>query len=128
MILYRSSMWFTDSKSLHWLSWMTIFLFMALHIKITQIYNCRIIEKLSFPVYTCHPVGSLWNVSSIKTLLSTPTGFMPHVISTCCEGVKLLLSWEPLLMQGEDSLGGNRHMVPPHPLPSAWLFPVNTPK
>ena len=70
-------MWFTDSKSPHWLSWMTIFLFMALHIKIIQIYNCRIIEKFSFPAY-CHPVGSSWNVSSIKTLLSTPTGFIPH--------------------------------------------------
>ena len=50
---------------------------MALHVKIIQIYNCRIIEKFSFPVY-CHPVGSLWNVYSIKTLLSTPTGFRPH--------------------------------------------------
>lgn len=29
---------------------------------------------------------------------------------------------------GRRQLGGNRHMVPPHPLPSAWLFPVNTPK
>ena len=77
MVLHKSSMWFTDSKSPHWLSWMTVFLFMALHIKIIQIYNCRIIEKFSFPAYH-HPVGSSWNVSSIKTLLSTPTGFIPH--------------------------------------------------
>ena len=30
-------------------------------------------------------------------------------------------------MQGEDGHGGNGHMVLPHPLPSAWLFPINTP-
>ena len=31
-------------------------------------------------------------------------------------------------MQGEAAHGGNEYMVLPHPLPSAWLFPINTPK
>ena len=56
---------------------MTVFLSMALHIKIVHIYNFRITEKFSFPVY-CHLVNSFQNVSSIKDLLSIPTGFIPR--------------------------------------------------